>query len=103
MKELQSFLGFVGFYRRFIKDFALLAQPLHKLTKNRTVGKKTVRISKPEPFIWGVDQQNAFDELKRRCTSCPVLALADFTKPFSVNVDASAVSLRQCYIKSVMV
>ena len=56
LEELRRFLGFAGFYRRFIKDFSTIACPLHELT-NKNV-----------PFIWGNAHDFAFNELKRLLT-----------------------------------
>ena len=62
LKQVQAFLGFINFYRRFIKDFSKIAKPLVHLT----------RID--EPFNWTPACQAAFSELKRRVTEAPVLA-----------------------------
>jgi hypothetical protein len=78
-KELQQFLGFTNFYRRFILDYSHIAQPLFVLT-----GKKD--------FKWGEDQTEAFQELKNRITRAPVLTLADDSKPFRVEADSSDVA-----------
>ena len=59
--EVRSFLGFGNFYKPFIADYARITQPLHDLTK------------KNMPFIWSTNQQQAFDELKNRFASQPVL------------------------------
>ncbi|VDC02739.1 unnamed protein product [Peniophora sp. CBMAI 1063] len=75
-KELQSFLGFCNFYRRFIKDFSHVARPLHRLTGD-------------VPWEWGVEQQLAFEELKLRVISEPVLAIPVGNSPFRVEADAS--------------
>ncbi len=90
--DLHSFVGFVGFYRRFIKEFSRVARPLHELIqqsgniKHHKHGKKR---PKPEPFIWKQEHQEAFDRLVDLCTTAPVLAFADFTKPFKLHTDAS--------------
>ena len=52
LKGVRQFIGFVGYYRRFVKDFAKLADPLVLLTR------------KGVPFVWGSDQQSSFDALK---------------------------------------
>jgi RNase H-like domain found in reverse transcriptase len=75
-KELQSFLGFMNFYRRFIKDFAKVAAPLNKLT-----GKTD--------WIWEEDQQWAFNTLKKIVTSDPILVLPNETSKFMLECDAS--------------
>jgi hypothetical protein len=75
-KELQTFLGFINFYRRFIKDFAKIAHPLHKLTGNHE-------------WKWEDEQQAAFDELKKAITSAPVLRMPSDDGQFKVEADSS--------------
>ena len=77
VKEVQQFLGFAGYYRRFVKHFADVARPLHHLTE-RTM-----------EFRWTKQCQVAFDELRRRLVTAPVLAYPDYTKPFTLDTDAS--------------
>ena len=77
LKEVRGFIGFANFYRRFIQDFSKLARPLHDLTK------------KDVPFTWGPAQQSAFDELKKKFISKPVLAMWDANRPTRIEVDAS--------------
>ena len=76
-QDVQRFLGFANYYRRFIKDFAEIAKPLHRLTE------RTNR------FCWDDKCQRAFDELRRALTSAPVLAFPDFSRPFVLDTDAS--------------
>ena len=82
--DLRRFLGFASYYRKFIKNFAQTARPLHRLTGNtsKREGQKT-------EIPWGPEQQSAFDALKVAITEAPVLAYPDFTKPFLVKTDAS--------------
>jgi Reverse transcriptase (RNA-dependent DNA polymerase). len=61
--EIRSFLGLASYYRRFIQGFSKIAGPLTHLTK------------KGVPFVWDESYQTAFDELKKRLTSAPVLAI----------------------------
>ncbi len=95
VREVQSFLGFVGFYRRFIQDFARIARPLHALTQGQKSKKncKKKTSSKPTTFFWGRDEQHAFDTLIEHLTSSPVLAFADFKLPFELHTDASGEGL----------
>ena len=93
VKELRSFLGFAGYYRRFIPGFSSLAKPLNDLL----VGHPTTKAAKSSkvavPWVWGSDQQKAFEDLIEKLTTAPVLAYADFSKPFILNTDASSVGL----------
>ena len=74
---VQQFLGLASYYRRFVPDFASIAQPLHHLTE------KTV------PFVWNERCQQAFEELKKRLTTTPILAFPDFSCTFLLDTDAS--------------
>ena len=76
-REVKQFLGFVSYYRRFIKDFATIAKPLHRLTE------KNVQ------FKWTSQCQTAFDHLKQCLTTAPVLAFPDFNEVFILDTDAS--------------
>ena len=74
LQQVRSFLGLVGFYRCFVKDFSTIAAPLHDLSK------------KNAPFVWGSLQSTAFDELKSLLTHASILALPNFDKIFEVIV-----------------
>ena len=76
-KEVQSFLGFTNFYRRFIQDFSHHACPLFNLTKADIKWK------------WTEDEQSAFDSLKKLITSAPILASPDNEHPFRIEADSS--------------
>ncbi|XP_041961809.1 uncharacterized protein LOC121720042 [Alosa sapidissima] len=82
VREVRSFLGFVGYYRRFIPAFAQKASPLHALLRG-TGGHKTRSIK------WTSDCERAFSQLKQALVKAPVLAYADFTLPFRLYTDAS--------------
>lgn len=77
VNELQQFLGLSNFYRRFIKNFADVAKPLHNLTKKNT------------PFVWTTTHNKAFNTLKNQFCSAPTLAVPDPSGPFIVETDAS--------------
>jgi len=85
VKELQSFLGLAGYYRRYVKDFSKIAKPLHALCTGPTDAKRR----KSFGSLWTEECDTAFCELKKRLTTAPVLAYADFTKEFSLEIDAS--------------
>ena len=90
LKQLQSFLGFVGYYRRFIKDFSKIGRPLYDLFKGSGCGKrKGKNKQQPVPFHWSEVHQAAFDKLVSMCCEAPVLAYADYSKPFLLHTDAS--------------
>ena len=74
--EIRSFLGLAGYYRRFIKGFSHISLPLTKLTR------------KDAPFVWMMDCEKSFQELKEKLTSTPVLVLPDPSGPFEVYCDA---------------
>ncbi|RDX84522.1 Retrovirus-related Pol polyprotein, partial [Mucuna pruriens] len=77
VREVRSFLGHAGFYRRFIKNFSTLALPLSKLLQ------KDVEFNFDRPCI------EAFQELKNRLTSAPILQAPDWDLPFELMCDAS--------------
>ena len=90
LAELRSFLGFASYYRRFVEGFSKLAAPLHHLV-GRLNGPRKKGKTPPVPLAstWVEECEHAFLSLKERLTSAPVLAYADFSKPFILEVDAS--------------
>lgn len=82
VREVRSFLGLAGYYRRFIPGFSRVAAPLHALTTGTAT-------QKDRPVQWTEGCQVAFDKLKRALVSPPVLAYADFSRPFHLYTDAS--------------
>ncbi|QRW07203.1 Retrotransposable element Tf2 protein [Ceratobasidium sp. AG-Ba] len=81
IKEVQAFLGFVNFYRRFIAEFSKIARPLHDLTKKDT------------KFEWTQECQQAFEEIKKRVSQDPVLIHPNPDKPFILETDASGIAI----------
>ena len=77
LTQLRSFLGLIGYYRRFIQDFSMHAEPLFHLSKKNV------------PFIWGHYQEKAFSCMKKALTSAPILQFPDFNLPFYIQSDAS--------------
>ena len=77
MKGIQSFLGFYNFYRRFIRDYGIIARPLIHLTRKDTL------------FIFDADYYEAFQELKERLLSAPILRYYDPKLEIMLETDAS--------------
>jgi len=76
-KEVQSFLGFANFYHRFIEGFSHHTKPMFELMK------------KDRKWAWGDMEQVAFDEIKHRITSSPILHFTDDSKAFRIEADSS--------------
>ena len=94
-KDVRKFLGFTGYYRRFVKGYAAIARPLNNLlVGHSTFPEAKMKASvKPTPFMRGVEQQRSFDTIIDRLTSPPVLGYADYRLPFSLHTDASGTGL----------
>jgi len=77
VKDIQSFLGHAGFYRRFIKDFSKIARPLTKL------------LTKDVPFNFDDKCFCSWERLKEELISAPIISDPDWTQPFGIMYDAS--------------
>ncbi len=77
VKKVWSFLGFGNFYRRFISNYAGIAQLLHELTKKAVM------------WEWTAEREQAFQRLKTKFTNQLVLQLSDPDKPFVLETNAS--------------
>jgi hypothetical protein len=77
VKELRSFLGLAGYYRRFVRHFGLISKPLPNLLKKQTM------------FIWTPEHTSAFQALKTALCQSSVLALPNFSKPFTIETVTS--------------
>ena len=75
--EVKSFLGLASYYRRYVSNFAAIARPLHKASETSSV------------FTWTEEAQDAFETLKTRLTSTPILAFPCLQQPFILYTDAS--------------
>ena len=78
MKEIQAFLGMVGYYCQYIADFATVAQPLTYLT------------SKGVPWKWEQEEQSAFEKLKEMLVTAPILGYPEPDSEYILDTDASA-------------
>lgn len=76
IKALRGFLGLIGYYIRFIKNYGEISIPLTKLLQK-------------DQFNWGHEVAHSFQQLKQAIASTPVLALPNFSQPFIVETDAS--------------
>ena len=88
-RDLRSFLGFASYYRRFVPKFATHAAPLHRLVAAAGGTKKTPCMGLSLVDQWTDQCEASFSTLKEKLTSAPVLAYADFSKPFTLDIDAS--------------
>ena len=78
-RQVRTFLGLVGYYRKFVPKFAERATPLTDLTKKGC----------PNVVQWGAAQEQAFKDLRGELTKAPILRLPNLHKPFTVQTDAS--------------
>ncbi|XP_044448015.1 uncharacterized protein [Triticum aestivum] len=78
--QLRGFLGLCGYYRRFVKIFGTIARPLHDVLRK-------------DSFQWTQTQTQAFQDLKQAMVSAPVLAVPNFSEPFTLETNASGVGL----------
>ncbi|XP_068340374.1 uncharacterized protein [Pyrus communis] len=85
--KVRSFLGLAGYYRRFVKDFSVIALPLTRLMRNDV------------KFEWDDNCEWSFQQLKYYLTHAPVLALTDDSGNFEVYSDASLIDLRSTGVR----
>ena len=88
---MKSFLGFVGYYRRFIKGFSKIAKPLYAFTKG--LESQSKRVAQGTIVTWGEEEQRAFDQLKQACITAPILGYPDYELPFILHTDSSTEGL----------
>ena len=85
--EVQEFMGFANFYRRFIKGYSGIATPLTNFTKKDRI------------FSWTENEQFAFEKLKRRFSETPILAIFDPEQLIVVETDASDYAIGTCLMQ----
>ena len=79
--QVKSFLGLCSYYRRYIKNFAEIARPLHKASETNS------------PFKWTTEAEQAFEDLKARLLTTPILAFPTMEDPFILYTDASQLAM----------
>ena len=95
---VRSFLGFVGYYRRFIKDFNKISKSIREVITG--LQNQSKRTAKKTLIEWKETANSAFENLKELCTSTPTLAYPDYQLPFILHTDSSSEVLEQFCIKS---
>ena len=84
VKDVRSFLGLAGYYRKFIRGYSRISAPLNELTK------------KEKGFAWSSSEQQAFEEIKKQMCSAPVLITPDPKLPYVIFTDASGYAVGAC-------
>ena len=79
--DVKSFLGLCSYHRRFIKNFAMVAQQLHKASETKS------------SFTWTEETEEAYESLRKHLSSKPILALPDVKEPFILYTDASLTAM----------
>ena len=81
--EVQSFLGFMNYYCKFIPKYVQIARPINRLISGENASKTKALVE------WTEECQIAFEHLKHLCSQTPILAYANYQKPFKLHTDAS--------------
>nr|CAD2201248.1 unnamed protein product [Meloidogyne enterolobii] len=89
LTELRSFIGAVSYFRRFIRNFAQIMAKLHELTKSGESVDKN----------WTEEHQKAFNTIKEKLITAPVLASPNFSRPFIIETDASKIAIAGCLLQ----
>ena len=89
--DVRSFLGFVGYYRRFIKNFSKIAKPIRDVITG--LENQSKRSAKKTFVEWTEAADSAFEHLKKLCISTPILAYPDYKLPFVLHTDSSSEGL----------
>ena len=85
--DVRSFLGFVGYYRRFIKNFSKITKPIREVITG--LENQSKRAAKKTYIEWTDTAESAFEALKTMCVSTPILAYPNYQLPFILHTDSS--------------
>ena len=85
--DVRSFLGFVGYYRRFIKNFSKITKPIREVITG--LENQSKRAAKKTYIEWSDAADTAFEQLKAMCVSTPILAYPNYQLPFTLHTDSS--------------
>ena len=89
--DVRSFLGFVRYYRRFIKDFSKISKPIREVITG--LENQSKRTAKKTLIEWTEAANSAFENLKELYTSTPILVYPDYQLPFILHTDSSSEGL----------
>ncbi|KMQ98329.1 hypothetical protein RF55_1302 [Lasius niger] len=89
VKQIRQFLGLAGYFRKFVENFATIAEPLTRLTKKDT------------PWLWEDAQEQTFHTIKDKLTTRPVLAIFNPDRRTEVHTDASAIGVGAILLQEV--
>ena len=87
--DLRSLLGFLGYYRNFVKDFSRKLKPVYELLKKEEGQKGSKFISRKQQIVWTLENQKIVEDVVKYLQSPEVIAFPDFSIPFMVHCDAS--------------
>ena len=87
VSDVRSFLGFVGYYRRFIKNFSKITKPIREVITG--LENQSKRAAKKTYIEWTDIADSAFETLKTMCVNTPILAYPDYQLPFTLHTDSS--------------
>ena len=81
--EVRSFLGFTNYYQKFISKYIHISRPINQLVSGENAHKKRSMVE------WNAECQQTFEQLKQLCSQTPILAYANYKRPFNLHTDAS--------------
>jgi transposase InsO family protein len=93
VKQVRRFLGFTGYFRRFVSNYSDIARPLNDLMKGQPTKRNPSKDLVTPIFLWTVQCQEAFEKLIDLLCTAPILAYADYKRPFEIHTDASGTGL----------